>query len=76
MLYLQWAGLVYVEGKHERMKKQLAKFTGQEGGHERDDRADAFARSIFKYLVRKLQNAGAAERAEANSGPDGKTADA
>ncbi|WP_158616543.1 hypothetical protein [Corallococcus sp. CA054B] len=37
------AGLVHMEGKIDKMEAQLAMFTGQEGSHARDDRADAFA---------------------------------
>ncbi|GHG79701.1 terminase family protein [Comamonas sp. JC664] len=59
------AGLVHMVGKHDKLEKQLARFTGQEGGHGRDDRADAFAWPIFKYVVPKRKNAGAVERAAA-----------
>jgi|GEM_PF-1535400 len=65
------AGLVHMVGKHDKLEKQLAKFTGQEGGHGRDDRADAFAWPIFKYVVRRKQNAGAAERAGQTAAPAG-----
>jgi phage terminase large subunit-like protein len=56
------AGLVHMVGKHHRLEEQLAKFTGQEGGHGRDDRADAFAWPLFLYVVPKRQNHGAAGR--------------
>ncbi|TQF09075.1 large terminase [Myxococcus llanfairpwllgwyngyllgogerychwyrndrobwllllantysiliogogogochensis] len=56
------SGLVHMVGKHEKLEAQLAKFTGAEGGHGRDDRADAFAWPIFKYVIPKRQNVGAAER--------------
>ncbi len=56
------AGLVHMVGKHHRLEEQLGKFTGQEGGHGRDDRADAFAWPIFLYVCPKRQNAGAAGR--------------
>lgn len=54
------AGLVHMVGKHPKLEEQLAKFTGTEGGHARDDRADAFAWPIFKYVVRRRKNHGAA----------------
>ncbi len=57
------AGLVHMVGKHHRLEEQLGKFTGAEGGHGRDDRADAFAWPIFLYVVPKRQNHGAAGRA-------------
>ncbi|NNC17658.1 DNA-packaging protein [Corallococcus exiguus] len=56
------AGLVHMVGKHEKLEAQLAKFTGQEGGHARDDRADAFAWPIYLYVIPKRRNAGAAWR--------------
>jgi len=64
------AGLVHMVGKHDKLEKQLATFTGQEGGHGRDDRADAFAWPIYKYVVRRRKNEGAAERAEASAESD------
>lgn len=57
------AGLVHMVGKHHRLEEQLSRFTGQEGGHGRDDRADAFAWVIYLYVCPKRQNAGAAGRA-------------
>jgi phage terminase large subunit-like protein len=54
------AGLVHMMGKHHRLEEQLAKFTGAEGGHGRDDRADAFAWPIYLYVVPKRQMRGAA----------------
>jgi phage terminase large subunit-like protein len=59
------ANLVHMVGKHHRLEEQLKKFTGAEGGHGRDDRADAFAWPIFLYVVPKRQNHGAAGRASA-----------
>ncbi|RYZ40078.1 MAG: large terminase [Myxococcaceae bacterium] len=56
------AGLVHMVGKLEKLEAQLAKFTGQEGGHARDDRADAFAWPIYLYVIPKRRNAGAAGR--------------
>ncbi|MBZ4371474.1 terminase large subunit domain-containing protein [Corallococcus sp. AS-1-6] len=56
------AGLVHMVGKHDKLEAQLAKFTGQEGGHARDDRADAFAWPIYKYVIPKRRNVGAAGR--------------
>ncbi|HEX5750014.1 MAG TPA: terminase family protein [Archangium sp.] len=56
------AGLVHMVGKHHELEKQLAKFTGQEGGHARDDRADAFAWPIFKYVCPKRENKGALKK--------------
>lgn len=55
-------GLVHMVGKHHKLEEQLAKFTGQDGGHGRDDRADAFAWPIYLYVCPKRQNAGAAGR--------------
>ncbi|NTX59553.1 DNA-packaging protein [Myxococcus sp. CA051A] len=57
------AGLVHMVGKHPKLEEQLAKFTGQEGGHARDDRVDALCWPIFKWVVQKRKNAGAAGRA-------------
>lgn len=62
------AGLVHMVGKHHRLEEQLSKFTGQDGGHGRDDRADAFAWPIFVYVCPKRQNAGAAGRAGEQQG--------
>ncbi|WP_241758941.1 hypothetical protein [Pyxidicoccus parkwayensis] len=59
---------VHMVGKHDKLEKHLAKFTGEEGGHGRDDRADAFAWPIFKYVVKKWQSANAAERVESAAG--------
>jgi len=55
-------GLVHMVGVHHKLEAQLGKFTGQEGGHGRDDRADAFAWPIFLYVCPKRQNAGVAGR--------------
>ena len=55
-------GLVHMVGKHHKLEEQLGKFTGQDGGHGRDDRADAFAWPIFLYVCPKRQNAGVAGR--------------
>lgn len=52
------AGLIHMVGKHYHLEKQLGSFTGQEGGHARDDRADAFAWPIFRYVCRKARNRG------------------
>jgi phage terminase large subunit-like protein len=60
------AGLVHMVGKHHKLEEQLKKFTGEEGGHGRDDRADAFAWPIFMEVVPKRQNHGAAGRAAAD----------
>jgi phage terminase large subunit-like protein len=54
------AGLVHMVGKHHKLEKQLAEFTGREGGHGRDDRADAFAWPIFLYVVPHRASRGAA----------------
>ncbi|NOJ83450.1 terminase large subunit domain-containing protein [Myxococcus xanthus] len=59
------AGLVHMVGRHKQLEEQLAKFTGQEGGHARDDRVDALCWPIFKYVVKRRKNEGAAERAGA-----------
>lgn len=56
------AGLVHMVGKHDKLEEQLAKFDGREGGHARDDRADAFAWPIYLYVIPKRRNAGAAGR--------------
>ncbi|EPX62538.1 putative large terminase [Cystobacter fuscus DSM 2262] len=65
------ARLVHMVGKHHRLEEQLAKFTGQDGGHGRDDRADAFAWPIYLYVCPKRQNAGVAGRpAEAQEDED------
>lgn len=58
-------GLVHMVGKHHKLEEQLSKFTGQDGGHGRDDRADAFAWPLFLYVCPKRQNAGAAGRGAA-----------
>ncbi|RKH19142.1 large terminase [Corallococcus sp. CA047B] len=69
------AGLVHMVGKHKKLEEQLGKFTGQEGGHGRDDRADAFAWPIYKYVCKKKKNAGAAERGVAAPTPTGEDGD-
>ncbi|WP_224364215.1 terminase large subunit domain-containing protein [Hyalangium versicolor] len=58
------AGLVHMVGRHRALEEQLARFTGQPGGHARDDRADAFAWPIYLYVVPKRQNRGAVARVE------------
>nr|WP_239578552.1 terminase family protein [Archangium primigenium] len=55
-------GLIHMVGKHHKLEEQLGKFTGQDGGHGRDDRADAFAWPVFLYVCPKRQNAGVAGR--------------
>lgn len=45
------AGLVHMVGKHDKLEGMLATFTGQDGGHSRDDRVDAFCWPIFKFCV-------------------------
>jgi phage terminase large subunit-like protein len=62
------AGLVHMVGKHHALEKQLGSFTGQEGGHARDDRADAFAWPIFKYVCRKARNRGVLGKPAAGEG--------
>jgi phage terminase large subunit-like protein len=47
------ADQVHMVGRHHALEKQLAAFTGQEGGHARDDRADAFAWPIYLYVCPK-----------------------
>jgi phage terminase large subunit-like protein len=56
------AGLVHMVGKHHKLEEQLSKFTGQDGGHGRDDRADAFAWIVYLYVCPKRQNTGVAGR--------------
>jgi phage terminase large subunit-like protein len=52
------AGYVHLVGRLPRLEAQLAKFTGAEGGHSRDDRADAFAWPIFWYIARSVKMRG------------------
>ncbi len=54
------ADLVHMVGRHQRLEDQLSRFTGQEGGHARDDRADAFAWPIFLYVAPRREMRGAA----------------
>ncbi len=63
------SGLVHMVGKHKQLEEQLPKFTGAEGGHARDDRVDAMCWPIFKYVVKRRKNKGAAERAASGTGP-------
>lgn len=67
------AGLVHMVGKHHKLEDQLAKFTGQEGGHGRDDRADAFAWPIFLYVVprREMRGAAGTESGPGDEGDEG-----
>ncbi|QDE90139.1 large terminase [Myxococcus xanthus] len=60
-------GLIHMVGKHKQLEEQLAKFTGQEGGHARDDRVDALCWPVFKYTVKRRRNAGAGERTRAET---------
>ncbi|MBZ4373224.1 hypothetical protein [Corallococcus sp. AS-1-6] len=55
--------------KRKKFEEQFSKFTGQDGGHRRDDRADAFAWPIYKYVCRKMKNVGGAERNAASVTP-------
>lgn len=64
------AGLVHMVGVHHKLEKQLSKFTGQDGGHGRDDRADAFAWIVFLYVCPKRQNAGVAGKPAGESEED------
>jgi hypothetical protein len=57
---------VHMVGKPPKLEEQLAGFTRAEGGHARDDRADAFAWPIFKYVVRRRKNFGAVARVQEN----------
>jgi phage terminase large subunit-like protein len=52
--------LVHMVGKHHLLEAQLGAFTGEGGGHKRDDRADAFAWPIYLYVVPRRRNRGAA----------------
>ncbi|MFP2960274.1 terminase large subunit domain-containing protein [Myxococcus sp. 1LA] len=56
------AGLVHMVGRHKQLEEQLAKFTGAEGGHARDDRVDAMCWPIFLYVAQRRKNVGASER--------------
>lgn len=56
------SGQVHMVGRHHDLEKQLAAFTGQEGGHGRDDRADAFAWPIFLYVCPKRAMRGAGSK--------------
>ncbi|WNG49193.1 DNA-packaging protein [Archangium minus] len=67
--------LVHMVGKHHKLEDQLSKFTGQEGGHGRDDRADAFAWPIYMYVCPKRQNAGAAGRGAQQAQADAENED-
>jgi phage terminase large subunit-like protein len=66
------ASLVHMVGRHHKLEDQLSNFTGQEGGHGRDDRADAFAWPIFLYVVprREMRGAAGAEGAAAEEEED------
>lgn len=60
------AALVHMVGRHHLLEKQLAEFTGKEGGHGRDDRADAFAWPIYLYVVpRRAMRGAVGKHAEA-----------
>ncbi|WAM28519.1 terminase large subunit domain-containing protein [Myxococcus sp. NMCA1] len=61
------SGYVHMVGRHKKLEEQLGKFTGAEGGHARDDRVDAMCWPIYKYVVKRRKNAGAAERAQAGA---------
>ncbi|MBJ6762798.1 DNA-packaging protein [Myxococcaceae bacterium JPH2] len=54
------AGLVHMVGRHKDLEEQLSRFTGQAGGHARDDRVDAMVWPIYKHVVRRRTNVGAA----------------
>lgn len=69
------AGLIHMVGRHHKLEEQLSKFTGQEGGHGRDDRADAFAWPIYKYVVRQRKNAGALGTKEPEEDAEAEEAD-
>lgn len=69
------AGYVHMVGIFKALELQLSKFTGAEGGHARDDRADAFAWPIFKYVVRRRKNNGAAGKGRAEESAPGEEDD-
>jgi hypothetical protein len=46
-------------GKHHELEEQLGGFTGNPGGHQRDDRVDAMVWPLWKYVVRRQKNKGA-----------------
>lgn len=58
------AGLVHMVGKHHALEDQLSKFTGQDGGHGRDDRADAFAWPLYLWVTPLRKNSGVLGRDE------------
>lgn len=65
------AGLVHMVGRHWKLENQLSKFTGQAGGHARDDRCDAMIWPIWKYIARRKKNRGVlAELAEVDGDAD------
>lgn len=53
------AGLVHLVGHFQALEQQLSTFTGAEGGHARDDRADAFCWPLYLYVCRSWRNRGA-----------------
>lgn len=55
------AGLVHLVGHFQALEQQLSSFTGAEGGHARDDRADAFVWPLYKFVCRSWRNRGALE---------------
>jgi phage terminase large subunit-like protein len=59
------AGLVHMVGKHHELEGQLERFTGADGGHQRDDRVDAMVWPIWRYVVRRNKNKGALAEVEA-----------
>jgi phage terminase large subunit-like protein len=64
------AGYVHMVGRHERLEKQLSKFTGAEGGHSRDDGPDAFAWPIYKYVARSTKMRGTVTLTEDDEGEE------
>jgi phage terminase large subunit-like protein len=50
------AGLVHMVGKHDKLEEALTSFTGEAGGHARDDRVDACVWPVFRYGVVQRRN--------------------
>ncbi|HYH96019.1 terminase large subunit domain-containing protein [Hyalangium sp.] len=63
--------LVHMVGRHHKLEKQLSEFTGAEGGHGRDDRADAFAWPIFLYVMPRRQMRGSVGEAAGKASEEG-----
>ena len=53
-------------GKHHKLEDQLQKFTGQAGGHARDDRVDAMVWPIYLYMRKSKDALAEPDEDEAN----------